>query len=168
MTDLPKSWFRQTPKVDVTQRKISAVYRWRLRKIAHIGLSRKIISAGPLRRRDDHDISVFGRRPWRVTAELNEMVQYVQRDSCRQMPFRNFRYCHVRMLQKLNSAFSTPSFWEHLDCGKSGDQDGGSTRPLGHVPHKPKYRLFTKISVNRALQPIDYSDDHCDTSITTA
>jgi len=57
---------------------------------------------------------------------------------------------------------------EHLDCGKSGDQDGGSTGPLGHVPHKPKYRPFTKISVNRALQPIDYSDDHRDTSITRA
>jgi len=45
--DLPKFWFRQTPKVAVTERKILAVYCWRPQKIAHIGLSRKIISAGP-------------------------------------------------------------------------------------------------------------------------
>ena len=47
VTDLPKFWFRQTPKVAVTWRNFSAVYRRRPRKFMHTGLSRKIFSAGP-------------------------------------------------------------------------------------------------------------------------
>ena len=33
-------------------------------------------SAHQKNRRDNSDISAFWRAPWRVTAELNEMVQY--------------------------------------------------------------------------------------------
>ena len=76
VTELPKFGFGRRPKWPwhgEIFRQSTARGHEKLRiQVCRGNLFRQV----QLRRRDDCDISVFGRHPWRVTAELNEMVQY--------------------------------------------------------------------------------------------
>ena len=76
VTRLTKFWFRQPSQTcrDMCRifRQFSAAGNEKFLYLAHAG---QMISAHEIDR-DHRDISAFWRAPWRVTAELNVIVQY--------------------------------------------------------------------------------------------
>ena len=92
VTGLPKFWFQWPSKVVMTYPNFWEIFGslapHATRNFLYYSHDYQMNSAHHKNRCDNCDISAFWRVPWRVTAELNEMVQYFRKAYSREKSCR--------------------------------------------------------------------------------